>query len=244
MSPFIVMPAGLPNDIHKYISSYTPTIRPPNSNGQLIRKSTLLTNYMQTREEYQDALHTCAPIIDEVTGFKFWHVVAFLNKFSDRELNRLPALYFTFQDCQRSTHQMLVQINITHKRQPNSERRQRFIFRYEYPIERGKCLDMKCVTDFDMYQPNIEPWVQIWTPPCCEHSSLQSIWKEGEKFGGGGEGKGIHRTGERRECTETSAQRLDDRVWMLRVLVCISNTTFSKQSLLFPYHKIFTDELP
>ena len=90
---FLDLPPELRNKIYEYVAIESVTVLHPCARGKLSNSSPLCRLSRQVHDEFMDMLHTAAPEIKAlVKDFNFSHVIRFLHRLSDRELDTLPTL--------------------------------------------------------------------------------------------------------------------------------------------------------
>jgi len=136
-SPLLQLPAELRNDIYEYIAVDACAELHPRTRGKLASRSTLCRVSKQVRDEYHAVLYMTTPYIKaHVKDFDFGHIVTFLNKLSDRELNALPTLSIP---TQRKLH---IHTHITEACPGNPEGLQKWLLRCQHPTKKGTRIDV------------------------------------------------------------------------------------------------------
>jgi len=136
-SPFLELPAELRNTVLEYAAATAdePAVLRPNGKGQLRSTSPLMRVSRQIRDEFQAALYVAAPLLANVKDFNFAHVVAFLNKLTDRGLNPLPSIRKSKAAKRERT--MTIALHISANCPLHSDDLDRWLARRNHPTKKG-----------------------------------------------------------------------------------------------------------
>jgi len=138
-SRFLALPAKLRNEIYGYIGAdVSSAFIHRRARGKLLTVSPLTSVSKQVADEYQAILYITVPkVIASVKDFNFSHIVAFLNKLSDAEVNALPDLV-----ASPGERQIVAQLEVTKSCSHNPETLHRWLTRCEHPTKKGIQLDL------------------------------------------------------------------------------------------------------
>jgi len=141
-SPFLELPAELRNAVYEYVAIDACGALHRRTRGKLASRTALCRVSKQVRDEYHAVLYMTTPYIEaHVKDFDFGHIVTFLNKLSDRELNALPTSTIP-------THRKLrVHIRITQACPHNPEGLQKWLLRRQHPTKKGTRIEVEYTTE-------------------------------------------------------------------------------------------------
>jgi hypothetical protein len=136
-SHFLGLPAELRDHVYGFAAGDYRAVLRSSPRGRLVSNSPLMRVSKQIRDEYSSALYLAAPIVTAlVRDMDFSHVVTFLNKLSDRELNALPNANLL------SDRHVVIELELTHTCPSNPEALQRWLNRFEHPTKKGTKIEV------------------------------------------------------------------------------------------------------
>ena len=135
---FLDLPAELRNNIYEKVAEDETAYLKKNTRGNLACASGLSCLNSQVRSEFLAILILVAPqIVTLVTNWDFSHVVRYLNKLSDAELNALPTVKTP------SARSMDIQLRVTHEPRFNIDFLTRWLNRMSHPTKKGTDLGVR-----------------------------------------------------------------------------------------------------
>jgi hypothetical protein len=142
---FLSLPRELRDEIYKHVLESDRSVSL--KQHTFITKTNLASTNRQICEEYLDAVLFCAPIINTtVRNHNFAHVVTFLNRLSEAQLNRLKS---GAAAKSRTTQHRKIRITLTYARTKISTKPQlnRWLDRFDDPNRRGAEIEFDYVLD-------------------------------------------------------------------------------------------------
>lgn len=153
-SGFLALPRELRDEIYKHVLISGEKRAVTLQNRTFITKSGLIGVNSQIKEEFLDATLFFAPVIHTtVRNHNFAHVVTFLNRLSEVQLNKLAAAATPNSDLDAKVRSRKIIITLTYSRTKTSTKPQlnRWLDRFDDPKRRGAEVRIEYKLDRDSW---------------------------------------------------------------------------------------------
>lgn len=145
--PFLGLPPELRNHIYTYVINDDPTAYIRHSNrGCLVNNSGLSNVNRQIRDEFTSLLHVSATsIVAKVTNFDFSHIITFLNRLSEIDLETLPST------SHAANQKLIVRLAVRSRVADHRSKLQRWLNRLDHPTKKGTAVTVEYDADRTSY---------------------------------------------------------------------------------------------